>query len=613
MPSFRGFLFLLLIQVTRGSLGKNTFKDQRSNFVTANTYQETLRRFRGENFGPILVDDNARRYYVGGKNIFYIFDMNDDLDDSFSVRNFTWPVMDNATARCTVRGTPFWECQNYVRVLARNDVEDKLLVCGTYALIPKCVYFEDETLTIYHEKNGIMICPFLPTQKSTAVYADGQLFTGTVSDNSARDSVFSKTDHGHFRIRSEFLNSMWMKIPEFIASFDIDDDWIVFFFREIAIESGNAREAVYSRVAKVCKNDFGGGWLLENTWTTFQKATINCSLPGAFPFYFNYLQDVFVLVDGKNVTFFGVFTTGDHEIPGSAVCSFHLTSIRDIFERGQFKGNDRGNWYTVPHDDVPVPRPGACVEDSRSQPLRTLSFIKDHPFMKSSVPNDEDPHPLFHMTRTDFRLVQIAVRTVRNMSVLYLGTDDGRILKVAVFKDDRGKVRSNFLEEIFIGPRDKPESILNIEIIVNDVNEKVLLVITNTTVVEVPFERCRHLSACACRQDPYCSSGNLTTATCSKLTEPDRFPSHYPQNSQNCGRHPTDSNFATNTSPDYVNYSCQSPSIPTALYVSLAFGWIGWLLLAITLLIILLYRNIFRTGAARVQKQNVELSEDVYS
>ena len=48
-----------------------------------------------------------------------------------------------------------------------------------------------------------------------------------------------------------------------------------------------------------------------------------------------------------------------HEIPGSAVCAFDLGTIREIFEQGQFKGQQSGSWYAVPPDDVPVPRPGA--------------------------------------------------------------------------------------------------------------------------------------------------------------------------------------------------------------------------------------------------------------
>lgn len=30
--------------------------------------------------------------------------------------------------------------------------------------------------------------------------------------------------------------------------------------------------------------------LMKNTWTTFSKARLNCSLPGEFPFYYDEIQ-----------------------------------------------------------------------------------------------------------------------------------------------------------------------------------------------------------------------------------------------------------------------------------------------------------------------------------
>lgn len=49
-------------------------------------------------------------------------------------------------------------------------------------------------------------------------------------------------------------------------------------------------QAIYARVGKVCKSDLGGAYILEEKWTTYQKARLNCSFPGAYPFYFNYLR-----------------------------------------------------------------------------------------------------------------------------------------------------------------------------------------------------------------------------------------------------------------------------------------------------------------------------------
>lgn len=52
------------------------------------------------------------------------------------------------------------------------------------------------------------------------------------------------------------------------------------------------RQIVYSRIARVCKNDPGGDHYAHNSWTTFMKARLNCSLPGEYPFYFDEVQGV---------------------------------------------------------------------------------------------------------------------------------------------------------------------------------------------------------------------------------------------------------------------------------------------------------------------------------
>lgn len=58
----------------------------------------------------------------------------------------------------------------------------------------------------------------------------------------------------------------------------------------MAVEHINCGKAVYSRVARVCQNDQGGLRVLRNTWTSFFKARLNCSIPGNFPFYFDEIR-----------------------------------------------------------------------------------------------------------------------------------------------------------------------------------------------------------------------------------------------------------------------------------------------------------------------------------
>lgn len=99
----------------------------------------------------------------------------------------------------------------------------------------------------------------------------------------------------------------------FVGSFDVGE-YVFFFFRETAVEFMNCGKAVYSRVARVCKQDTGGKHILSQNWATYLKARLNCSIPGEFPFYFDEIREfelilfcfvmiAFILVAFCNVNF----------------------------------------------------------------------------------------------------------------------------------------------------------------------------------------------------------------------------------------------------------------------------------------------------------------------
>ena len=90
----------------------------------------------------MFIDTERRMLYLGSKNIFYIFDLDNALSDVDYVRNYTWPAADNVIDSCLMKGTQFTECQNYIQTLLFNDVDKRLLVCGTNAQAPRCRYFK---------------------------------------------------------------------------------------------------------------------------------------------------------------------------------------------------------------------------------------------------------------------------------------------------------------------------------------------------------------------------------------------------------------------------------------------------------------------------------------
>ena len=175
-------------------------------------------------------------------------------------------------------------------------------------------------------------------------------------------------------------------------------------------------------MARVCKNDSGGPHKFKNKWTSFLKSRLNCSVPGNMPFEFREIQStasqMVDLGDGDKLVY-GVFTTPDNAIAGSAVCSFRLSDIRHSFDEGPFKGQAGANANWLPVPNPPSPRPGSCAANSRELDDAGLNFIKRHSLMDRAVSN-AGADPLLVRTSVKERMTVIAVdpRCVSGLSIL---------------------------------------------------------------------------------------------------------------------------------------------------------------------------------------------------
>lgn len=160
--------------------------------------------------------------------------------------------------------------------------------------------------------------------------------------------------------RTEQYDLSQLNQPDFISTFEYKE-FIYFFFRENAMETMNCGPTIYSRVARVCKNDKGGPYQFNNRWTSFVKTRLNCSIPGDYPFYFNELKATSQIVlkpalgpdadhHQQRGVIYAVFQTPDNSIPGSAVCAFDFDDIEAAFN-GRFKGqkDSNSNWMPVDH------------------------------------------------------------------------------------------------------------------------------------------------------------------------------------------------------------------------------------------------------------------------
>ncbi|XP_051496953.1 LOW QUALITY PROTEIN: semaphorin-6C [Apus apus] len=485
-----------------------------------------------------------RTLLLAARDHIYAFDLGQDAGTLTPQRHLTWETRDRE--HCAMRGRLQDECHNYIRVLVPRDA-GTLLVCGTNGFSPLCRTYQVSSLAQEGEElSGQARCPFDAKQSVVALFVDGSLYSATVADFQASDAVIYRSlSPGRPPLRSLKYSSRWLQEPHFVQALPYGP-YVYFFFREVAVELSSLGKVVVARVARVCRNDAGGSpRALERRWTSFLKVRLLCALPGDTDFYFDVLEAVTPprALHGRPAVL-ALFGTQPNSIPGSAVCAFYLGDVERAFE-GPFAEprGAAGTWGPVPEDRVPQPRPGCCAGmgpasgfvTSGDFPDETLAFAKEHPLLHGAVA-PAGGRPL--VTRTGSRLTQLAADTGAgprgDQTVLFLGTEDGRVLKVLVATRPPGATRhpggtpapsdsrgpgdagdtgseTLLLEEISLydpgrcrGPRGASR-VLGLEL---NPPGRELLVAFAGCLVRLPLSRCARHGACrrSClaARDPYC-------------------------------------------------------------------------------------------------------------
>uniref|UniRef100_A0AAQ5XG45 Sema domain-containing protein n=1 Tax=Amphiprion ocellaris TaxID=80972 RepID=A0AAQ5XG45_AMPOC len=435
--------------------------------------------------------------YIAARDHVFAINLATSSEQIIPQQKLTWKTKD--VEKCTVRGKNSDECYNYIKVLVpRND--ETLFACGTNAFNPTCRNYKMSTLEQEGEEVvGQARCPFESRQSNVGLFAGGDFYSATMTDFLASDAVIYRSlGESSPVLRTVKYDSKWLREPHFLHAIEYGN-YVYFFFSEIAVEYTTLGKVVFSRVARVCKNDNGGSpRVLERYWTSFLKARLNCSVPGDSFFYFDVLQSLTnVLQINHRPAVLGVFTTQANSITGSAVCAFYMDDIEKAFS-GKFKEqrNSESAWTPVPEEQVPKPRPGCCAgegsaaayKSSTTFPDDTLTFIKSYPLMDESVPSVNDK-PYFTRTTSRFKLTQIAVDTsagpYKNYTVVFLDID--------VYNPNKCNVRG------------EDRRVLGLEL---DRDHHALFVAFSSCVIRVPLSRCSEYSnckkSCLSSRDPYC-------------------------------------------------------------------------------------------------------------
>ncbi|XP_021176717.2 semaphorin-4E isoform X2 [Fundulus heteroclitus] len=486
------------------------------------SYQSNLKLFRKEgtfNYSTMLIRDDLGVLLLGAREAVFALDLNNisvqkDMDK--------WGVTQEKQRECTYKGkNAEVECRNYVRTLhSLNDTT--FYVCGTNAFSPTCDYmtFANNNLTLRRkQEEGKGKCPFDPFQRYSSLMVGNDLYSATSINFLGSEPVVLRTSA--LTLRTEFKSS-WLSEPNFVymdfmeESFDSpdgDDDKVYLFFSENAMEYDFYRKVVVSRVARVCKGDMGGQRTLQRKWTSFLKARLDCSFPE--PSLPPIVQDVFLLrhKDWRKSVFYAVFTPQSSMSQISAVCAYTVDAIRAIFNEGKFKTSvavetSHVKWvmYT---GEVPVPRPGACINDvarktgmnrSLDLPDKTLQFIRDRPLMDEAVPPLTGGPLLLKAGPLLTRIVVDSVLALdgETYNVMFIGTENGYVQKAVNFDGEMF-----IIEEIQL--YENPEAIKTLSL---SSSKGQLYAGADSGAVQMPVSDCSRYQSCEdciLSRDPYCA------------------------------------------------------------------------------------------------------------
>lgn len=392
--------------------------------------------------------------YVGAMNCLLRLDK--DVLTHRASKHF--PVDTNEHWRCTVQGkADIPDCQNHIRaVMPDMTNSSNLFVCGTSSYSPKkYVLYDDNLNNTISQGDGQKLCPFDPLDNVTSLYVENgnpgnrsAYYFGLYADFIKNYPVifrpsYTVNETSYPELLPAKADVTWLNTPQFVGSFEEDStekgNQVFYFFREIAEEYTASKTKIFSRVAKVCKNDRGGGSIdgeKKKKWLSYQKARLNCSLPGSQPYYFDDIYDVYQAGD----LFYALFhKPGEQnleedwclaDLNSSAICVYNKSDIFNVFE-GSFRLQVNKVWETLPPGDHPDPRLDNCkIHDTN--PSAFDGKVSRYQLMKDNV-NPLFGKPIFYQKGIQFVKLVVIDDTDGHGANIYVASDTGEIYNVFVY------------------------------------------------------------------------------------------------------------------------------------------------------------------------------------
>ncbi|XP_046600130.1 semaphorin-5B isoform X1 [Neodiprion lecontei] len=470
-------------------------------------------------FSQLLFDVARQQVFVGARdNLFRL-----TLSPLTVLEHAPWTAPPEKATVCQDKGQSADDCHNYIKVVLSNG--KSLFACGTNAFSPQCTWREIENInSVTTWMAGVAMCPYSPHANVTALLAmgpSGGLFAGAPTDFAGAHPAIYRTLATPI-LRTHQYDPRWLNDPQFVGSFETEDH-VYFLFRESAVEYMNCGKKIYSRIARVCKNDPGGQTMMQDIWTTFSKARLNCSLPGEFPFYYDEIQGAAYQPEEGIV--YATFTTPSNSIPGSAICAFNMSAISASFN-GPYKHQENSGsaWERRPVAHRNRQHCGIPTTNAANQLLDTQRYqLMDDAVQGATL------EPLH--TTTMERFTHIAVdatptKVHRTVTVLYVATTEGLVKKISVLP----RTQETCVLEVW-GPL--PSSVRTLQFLKDTQS---LYVGMENGLLRIPAAQChrhRGRQACLNSQEPYCGWNDMTQK-CAAIPSHAYLDTHWSQQATHC-------------------------------------------------------------------------------
>ena len=232
------------------------------------------------------------------------------------------------------------------------------------------------------------------------------------------------------------------------------------------------------------------------------------------------MSELFTLTHNNKSTtyFYAAFTTEFNRITASAVCLFSMEQIMESFH-GNYKSksltrlanehkSQNKHFNDESHDAIPTPRPSECPQKLT---YHHLIFSRKNILMENDIRSEaliiESTESMrFTSIDVDFQ-VNSRGNSKQASDVLFVGTDNGKVLKFVVQSDRENLTKSklvfseklNILEENSTSEKE----IMNLKVF----EKSHLIMITQNKVLSVPIDHfCSNMSKATCNNqaNPYC-------------------------------------------------------------------------------------------------------------